>query len=131
MTIHQASFWSTLFIAVFIAFILMTARAKADDPAVHGNHGHDWYANAELTPQAAARLNQKKCCAAAEVVRTRFRVDRTTAEDTWWYLDRVTNVWRQVPRDIIHFEQHAPDKQPTLFIWNGTEVCFFVPEEGI
>lgn len=109
---------------------LFVTTAKADDPAIHGNHGHDWYAQAELTPAAKVRFGIVKCCAQAEVVRTKFRVDRTTAGDQWWYLDRLTNQWRLIPEDIIHYE-HAPDKQPTLFIWNGKTVCFFVPEEGI
>ena len=47
------------------------------------------------------------------------------------YFDQATNNWRQIPPDIIHYDQHAPDKQPTLFIWNAQAVCFFVPEEGI
>jgi hypothetical protein len=109
----------------------VVSGAKADDPAVHGNHGHSWYENAELTAAAKLRFGINKCCAQAEVVRTQFRVDRTTAEDTWWWLDRTTSQWRQIPPDIIHWETHAPDKQPTLFVWNGQMVCFFIPEEGI
>jgi hypothetical protein len=50
--------------------------------------------------------------------------------DTWWYLkDRV---WKQVPDDVIHWGQHAPDGQAKLFIhWSGQELCFYPPEEGI
>lgn len=33
----------------------------------------DWYKNAQLTPQARARLNWVFCCDHADVVKTKFR----------------------------------------------------------
>jgi hypothetical protein len=67
---------------------------------------HQWYKAQELTP-----------------------ADRSGKQDQWWWLDG--NEWRQIPDYIIHWGEHAPDKQPTLFIWNGKTTCFFPPEEGI
>ena len=93
--------WKALLWAILMTFVV--SGAKAEDPAIHGSHGHSWYENAELTDAAKLRFGINKCCAQAEVVRTQFRVDRTTAEDTWWWLDRTTSQWRQIPSDIIHW----------------------------
>jgi hypothetical protein len=90
---------------------------------------HQWYKAQELTPAAKQRFKIDKCCDNAEVVRTDFRVDRSGKQDQWWWLDG--NEWRQIPDYIIHWGEHAPDKRPTLFIWNGKTTCFFPPEEGI
>lgn len=122
--------------AKVLLFLLMAifvmSGAKAD-PAIHGSHGHDWYAEAELTEAARTRLgvSWKKCCNQSEVVRTKFRVDRTTYDDVWEWFDPMLNKWRVVPADIIHWGVHAPDKRPTLFIYGGIETCFYPPEEGI
>ncbi len=88
-----------------------------------------WYRNAELTKAAQGRFPFKKCCDNSDVVHTKFRVDRTTAKDVWEWLDGAT--WRVIPEDIIHWNEHAPNKQPTLFIYAGKETCFFPGEEGI
>lgn len=89
----------------------------------------DWYRAAELTPAAQKRFPWKSCCAHADVVRTRFRVNRVDGEDEWDWLDGAT--WKRIPPDIIHIDKHAPDGQPTLFVIQGNPVCFFTPEGGI
>ncbi len=120
------------YLALIALFMLLTGDARADDPANHGNPHHGWYENAETTIRSRERLNwMVRCCAQAEVVRTKFRVDRTTGDDVWEWYDPALNRWRVVPDDIIHWGEHAPDKRPTLFINAGKEVCFFPPEEGI
>jgi hypothetical protein len=90
----------------------------------------DWYAQAELTPAAQQRFHFTSCCAHADVVRTKFRVG-TAGEDAWEWLDGST--WRAVPADIIHWNEHAPDGQPTLFVLPGTSspTCFYPPDGGI
>jgi len=88
----------------------------------------DWYARAELTPEAQQRFHFKSCCAKADVVRTKFKVDRTTGADVWQWLDGET--WRVVPPDIIHGEQRAPGGEPIMFVVGGNPVCFFIPESG-
>lgn len=105
--------------------------ALASDPAVHGNTGHDWYENAEMTDAARARFGYGwvKCCNHAEVFRTEFRVNKDDGDDEWWYLTKA-GVWKKLPNDIIHWGEHAPDKQPTLFIHQGIEVCFWPGEGG-
>jgi hypothetical protein len=119
--------------ALYIAAILLTTvSARAEDPAIHGNHGHDWYAEAELTDAARLRLgvSWKKCCNQSEVVRPKFRVDRTTNDDVWEWFDPMLNRWRTVPADIIHWGEHAPDKRPTLFIHQGSRHASFLAKKA-
>jgi hypothetical protein len=40
-----------------------------------------WYRNAELTEEAKLRFPFKKCCDHADVVRTKFHVNKTTGGD--------------------------------------------------
>lgn len=90
----------------------------------------DWYREAELTPAAQERFPFKKCCDKSEVVKTRFEVDRSSGRDVWLY-EASTGEMRRIPDDIIHWNEHAPGGQPTLFIYSGKETCFFPPEGGI
>jgi len=89
----------------------------------------DWYRDAELTPKAQMRFPFKKCCDHADVVKTQFRVDRASGGDAWYWLDG--DVWRRIPDDIIHCGQTAPGGQPTLFVYQGKETCFWPGEPGI
>ncbi|MGH6726588.1 MAG: hypothetical protein ACREB8_08590 [Pseudolabrys sp.] len=89
----------------------------------------DWYQHAELTRKAQMRFPFKSCCEHADVVRTQFRVNRATAGDEWYWLDGET--WRRIPDDIVHWGETAPDKQPTLFVYQGHETCFWPGESGI
>ena len=89
----------------------------------------DWYRNAELTPRSQYRFAFKKCCEHADVVKTQFRVNRANGGDEWYWLDG-TN-WRRVPDDIIHWGETAPMNQPTLFVYQGKETCFWPGESGI
>jgi len=63
------------------------------------------------------------------VVKTKFNVNRTTAGDEWYWLDG--DKWRRIPDDIIHWDQRAPSRQPTLFVFSGRETCFFPGDGGI
>lgn len=89
----------------------------------------DWYENAQLTPQAQERFPFKKCCEQSEVVKTQFRVNKKNGGDEWLWLDG--DKWKIIPSDIIHYDQHAPDGKPTLFVYEGRETCFFIPDGGI
>ena len=62
-------------------------------------------------------------------VRTRFTVNRSDAGDEWFYLDGET--WKRIPPDVIHWGETAPGGQPTLFVYSGTETCFFPGDSGI
>jgi hypothetical protein len=89
----------------------------------------EWYQQAELTDAARQRFRFKKCCDHADVVKTKFNINRTSSGDEWYWLDGAN--WRRVPDDIIHWGESAPDGQPTLFVYNGQETCFFPGKSGI
>jgi hypothetical protein len=92
----------------------------------------DWYAHAQTTEAARPRLPYKAvyCCEHAEVVHTKFKVNKTDGADEWFY-QLPDGSWKQVPSDIIHWGESAPGGQPTLFIYSGVEMCFWPPEGGI
>lgn len=126
-------------IAFVIALFAITG-ARADDPAIHGNAGHDWYKNAQTTIQSRPRLatldfRWNNCCNKSEVVRTQFRSSKQKDadgkwHDEWWYVHPTTDEWRKISDDIIHdADDNAPDGKPTLFMYLGTEVCFYLPRE--
>jgi len=87
-----------------------------------------WYRNAELTEAAQGTLPFRKCCDHSDVVKTKFNVNKTSAGDEWYWLDG--DQWRRIPDDIIHWEERAPTRLPTLFIYNGKETCFFPGDSG-
>ena len=89
----------------------------------------NWYQNAELTLAAQVRFPFKKCCDHADVVKTKFSVNRSTNGDEWYWLDG--DQWRRIPDDIIHWGQSAPGGKPTLFVYAGKETCFFPGDSGI
>lgn len=116
--------------AIVLALIaLPTATAQARWKAEYADASpvvRDWYESRVLTEAAQKRFPFKSCCAHSDVVKTKFK---TTTGDEWWWLDGAT--WRQVPADIIHWDQHAPDGQPVMFAVGGLPVCFFPPDGGI
>jgi len=120
--------------AAIIAALAMAAPFKLDarwkpEYANQPPEVQQWYRNAELTQAAQNRFPFKKCCDHADVVQTRFNVNRTNAGDEWYWLDGQN--WRRIPDDIIHWDQHAPSGKPTLFVYDGKETCFFPGDGGI
>jgi len=107
------------------AFARDAGQWEHENPAVRA-----WYENAELTVPAQKRFGFKSCCAHSDVVRTQFRVSHDDGADQWWWLDR--GAWKQVPADIIHWGEAAPDNQPTLFLLGGEgePTCFYPGESG-
>ena len=93
----------------------------------------NWYKEQKMTDETWKRLGSpswKSCCDGGDVFKTQFRVGKDNS-DQWWYLTKA-GVWKQVPPDVIHWGEHAPSGQATLFIrWTGQELCFYPPEEGI
>jgi len=94
---------------------------------------NQWYKDQQLNPATWERLGSPSwhgCCEKGDVFKTQFRVGEDRS-DQWFYLSK-EGTWKQVPPDIIHWGQHAPNGLPTLFIyWTGQELCFYPPEEGI
>jgi hypothetical protein len=114
------------------AVVLLAAPANATwkpEYAETPPEVQEWYRNAELTDAAKFRFPFKKCCDHADVVKTQFRVNKTTNGDEWYWLDGAE--WRRISADIIHWGRTAPNRQPTLFIYSGKETCFFPGDSGI
>jgi hypothetical protein len=92
-----------------------------------------WYGEQELNSATKERLHVDwhSCCSHGDVFRTQFRVgDGPHGADEWWYLK--DGKWRQIPDDVVKWGEHAPDKRPTLFIYQSTgqELCFYPGEDG-
>jgi hypothetical protein len=114
------------------AAAMIASQAQATWKPEYANNPpevQEWYRNAELTEAAKIRFPFKKCCDHADVVKTRFNVNKTSKGDEWYWLDG--DQWRRIPDDIIHWGRRAPDGQPTLFIYSGKETCFFPGDSGI
>lgn len=126
----RTAIWTgALACTVWVCLCVSYALATDLDGRYANSPNRDWYRNAELTPAARARFLFDKCCDHADVFRTQFKVNKTTGGDEWWYLSGAE--WKRVPDDIIHVDKHAPDNQPTLFIYAGKETCFFPGGSGI
>jgi hypothetical protein len=120
-------------IAALLLFVVGVSIARAEwkpEYAQASPEVRDWYRNAELTPAARERFPFKNCCDHADVVRTRFDVNKTDGGDEWFYEDALGHM-KRIPPDIIHWGQSAPDGQPTLFVYSGKETCFFPGSGGI
>jgi len=95
----------------------------------------DWYKAQELNPTTWERMGSPSwhgCCEKGDVYRTGFRVveDGTKyGRDAYFYFK--DGAWKEIPDDVIHWDQHAPDGRPTLFLlWgNGKELCFYPGRE--
>lgn len=89
-----------------------------------------WYEAQQINPEAQVRLgvSWKSCCAHSDVVKTRFRVNRDTADDEWFWLDG--NTWRPISPDIVHWNDPTPDRQPVLFVYSGKPTCFYPGDSG-
>ncbi len=127
--------------ALMLALLLLAQAAEArwkPDYAAAPQAVQDWYANAQVPAPAIPRLGFIPCCSFSEVVRTQFRVDKTTGGDEWYYRD-AGGVFRRIPPDIIHWGERAPDGQAILFVLDhdvmgnpkGTPTCFWPPDGGL
>jgi hypothetical protein len=131
------SFARCLFYALAVMEILIVSNAVgghalARDFGQYANvpqEIRDWYRNAELTEAAQQRLSWKKCCDHADVVKTQFRVNKSTGGDEWYWLH--DGHWKPIPSDIIHWGVSAPGGAPVLFVYDNVETCFFPGEGGI
>jgi hypothetical protein len=121
--------WSLCCLYVTLA---VTSQANAEwkpEYASSPPEVREWYRNAELTKAAQGRFPFKKCRDHADVVKTKFTVNKTTNGDEWYWLDG--EQWRRIPDDIIHWGRSAPGGKPTLFVYSGKETCFFPGDSGI
>lgn len=127
--------WYGIIAGIFICIFWLVSLVVAFPRNLNGQYDNvdpairAWYQNAQLMPAAAARLGWTSCCAHSDVVQTKFRVNRRTSGDEWWWLDSA-NQWQRIPDDIIHWDESAPDGQPTLFAVGLTPTCFYPGQSG-
>lgn len=102
-----------------------------------------WFRSARLTDAARKRFGFQNCCDQSDRYETRFRVDKQTAGDAWFY--QVDGNWVRIPDDVIHSDEiHAKDpkddalpefeqmrREGVLFIYDGKPTCFWPPQGGI
>lgn len=96
----------------------------------------EWFQNLQrpdndLHPERNLDPKSRYCCGAADVVKTRFKVESAGGqypEDTWYaWLD---DAWTRIPPEKI-VKDHAPNGQPYLFMLAGTIQCFVRPKGGL
>ena len=122
---------SLLIVGLFMVAMNKAARAEwKPEYAQASPEVREWYRNAPLTPEAQQRFPFKKCCDHADVVKTQFRVNRTDGRDEWFY-EHTPGHFKRIPDDVIHWGVSAPGGQPTLFVYAGSETCFFPGDSGI
>jgi hypothetical protein len=128
--------------AMVVALPLVAALSiSATNPAVaHGDWPDGphkrWFETLQrpdnhLHPQRQLDPKSLYCCGAADVVKTRFRVEPARAphpEDTWYAW--LNEEWVKIPPDKI-VQDYAPDEQAHLFVLAGTIQCFVRPKGGI
>ncbi len=129
-----------------IAGVLLVAPAGATWKPEYGSSPpsvHAWYRHAQVTEAARGRFGFQNCCDKSDRFETKFRVDRATAGDAWYYL--VDGQWVRIADDVIHSDEiHAIDpkddalpefeqmrREGVLFIYNGNPTCFWPPQGGI
>src|SRR5258708_33642422 len=90
-----------------------------------------WFERQTLNPPTMKRLNVgwNSCCLGSEDVRSALRGERACIWEDWDYMK--DGSWKRVPDDTIHWGQHAPGGQATLFVYfmTGDETCFYPPQE--
>jgi hypothetical protein len=132
MKLARFLFYAVTLLAVSVISHALNRHALARDFGQYANVPHeirDWYANAELTDAAKLRLHWEKCCEHADVVKTRFRVNKSNGDDEWYWLRE--GQWKRIPPDIIHWGVSAPGGEPVLFVYSNVETCFFPGQGGI
>jgi hypothetical protein len=90
-----------------------------------------WYREAQTMPNSTPRLKHGwvSCCEHGDVVDAKFEARKVDGRyrDEWYYKTDGMTGFKRIPDDIIHFGEAAPWGLPTLFIYNGIEVCFWPP----
>ena len=135
---RAAWFWLRILaiVAVLAALYLVlradpaTARWKPEY-AQAAPEVRSWYETRELTAAAQKRFHFKSCCANSDVVKAKFAVSKLAGADQWFYQLAGEDKWREVPPDIIQWDQHAPNGEAVLFAFLGKPTCFFPPDGGI
>jgi hypothetical protein len=84
-----------------------------------------------LNPYRALDQKSLYCCGAADVVKTKFKVEAAAGphpDDVWYAW--LNDSWARIPPEKI-VRDFAPDGQAHLFILAGTIQCFVPPKGGL
>src|ERR1019366_7616785 len=83
----KKTIWLTLSATAALTALAFTVPAWSDS----------WFERQTLTSATMKRLNVgwNSCCLGSEVVKTKFRVDKTSNGDEWYYL-KEDNTWKRV-----------------------------------
>jgi hypothetical protein len=94
-----------------------------------------WYAQAQTMPDSRPRKENGYvgCCNHGDVVDAEFEVRKTRSGyvEEWYYKIAEMAEYKKIPGDIIHWGEAAPYGLPTLFVYNGEEICFWPPNGAI
>ena len=120
-------------LAALISLAPLTLFAHGDWP--DGQH-KQWFESLQrpdnhLHPHRQSDPKSLYCCGAADIVKTKFRVELGSGpypEDVWyaWLKD----TWTRIPPEKI-VKDFAPDGQAHLFMLAGTIQCFVPPKGGL
>lgn len=128
-----------LLLACLILVFIGEIAAHAD---WEGSPYKGWAEKQQVAPAARQRMycpevvapDDCSCCDGAEIVKTQFRVSKTTGGDEWWFVSPVTGKWKRIPDDVIHgMDEHTPTGQPVLFLYpkgSDNPRCFFRGDTG-
>ncbi len=122
---------------IIAAVALLTAGSGATHPGGDWPDGphKDWFLMLERPdndkhPYRRSDPKSLYCCGAADVVKTKFKVENAGGpypEDTWYAW--LNDAWVRIPPEKI-VKDHAPDGMPYLFLLAGTIQCFVRPKGG-
>jgi hypothetical protein len=94
-----------------------------------------WYAQAQTMPDSRPRKEKGYvgCCNHGDVVDAQFETKKTPSGyvEEWYYKTPEMAEYKRIPNDIIHWGEAAPYGLPTLFVYNGEEICFWPPNGAI
>jgi hypothetical protein len=125
--------WSALLATASTLVFCTTGLTHADWP--EGPH-KEWLESLQRPdndahPYRKADPKSLLCCGAADVVKTKFKVElgRDRYPDDVWYA-WLNNTWTRIPPEKI-VKDYAPDGQAHLFVLADTIQCFVRPKGGI
>lgn len=89
-----------------------------------------WYQTAQTNPDSYPRKVRGwfLCCKHAEVVDAKYII-YPDGKDGWRWNDNGTI--KDIPNEIIHWSEGAPDNKPTLFVYQEIMTCFYPPQGGV
>ncbi len=96
----------------------------------------EWFQNLQRPdndqhPERRFDPKSLSCCGAADVVKTRFKVESGGGrypEDRWYAWNK--GEWMLIPPEKIA-KEFAPNGEAYLFMWAGTIQCFVRPKGGL